>query len=56
MTKKFANLRAQMSPASQARAEAKVQAMLTEMPLNNDVFQGGSPAINRAKYGCKCIF
>ncbi len=34
MTKKFANLRAQMSPASQARAEAKAQAMLTEMPLN----------------------
>ncbi|MBW8066227.1 MAG: helix-turn-helix domain-containing protein [Ferrovum sp.] len=34
MAKKFANLRAQMSPASQARAEAKAQAMLAEMPLN----------------------
>ncbi|WP_297505716.1 XRE family transcriptional regulator [Ferrovum sp.] len=34
MAKKFANLRAQMSPVSQARAEAKAQAMLAEMPLN----------------------
>lgn len=34
MAKKFADLRAQMSPASRARAEAKAQAMLAEMPLN----------------------
>jgi DNA-binding transcriptional regulator YiaG len=34
MSKKFANLRAQMSPESRARAEAQAQAMLTEMPLN----------------------
>ena len=34
MVKKFADLRAQMNPGSQARAEAKAQAMLAEMPLN----------------------
>jgi len=34
MAKKFAELRARMSPASQARAEAKALAMLAEMPLN----------------------
>lgn len=34
MARKFSELRAQMSPASQARAEAKAQAMLAEMPLN----------------------
>lgn len=34
MSKKFADLRAQMSPESRARAEAQAQAMLTEMPLN----------------------
>ncbi len=34
MAKNFAVLRAQMSPASQARAEAKAQAMLAELPLN----------------------
>ena len=34
MAKKFADLRARMTPASQARAEAKAQAMLAEMPLN----------------------
>jgi predicted XRE-type DNA-binding protein len=34
MTKKFAELRSRMSPESQARAEAKAQAMLAEMPLN----------------------
>ena len=34
MAKKFAALRAQMSPESQARAEAKAQVMLAEMPLN----------------------
>ncbi|MHB1633237.1 MAG: XRE family transcriptional regulator [Acidithiobacillus sp.] len=34
MTKKFADLRAQMSPQSQSRVEAKAQAMLAEMPLN----------------------
>lgn len=34
MAKKFAELRAQMSPESCARAEAKAQAMLAEMPLN----------------------
>ena len=34
MAKKFADLRAQMSPESRARAEAKAQAMLAEMPLN----------------------
>ena len=32
--KKFADLRAQMSPESRARADAKAQAMLAEMPLN----------------------
>ena len=34
MAEKFAALRAQMSPESQARTEAKAQAMLAEMPLN----------------------
>ncbi len=34
MTKKFSELRARMSPESQARAEANAQAMLAEMPLN----------------------
>ncbi len=34
MTKKFSELRARMSPESRARAEAKTQAMLEEMPLN----------------------
>ena len=34
MAKKFADLRAQMSPESRARADAKAQAMLAEMPLN----------------------
>jgi predicted XRE-type DNA-binding protein len=34
MAKKFEALRAQMSPESQARTEAKAQAMLAEMPLN----------------------
>lgn len=34
MAKKFATLRAQMTPDSQGRAEAQTQAMLAEMPLN----------------------
>lgn len=34
MAKKFAGLRAQMSPESRARADAKALAMLAEMPLN----------------------
>jgi len=34
MAKKFAALRAQMSPESQVRSQAKAQAMLAEMPLN----------------------
>ncbi len=34
MTKKFATLMAKMAPESRARAEAKAQAMLAEMPLN----------------------
>ena len=34
MAKKFAELRARMPPQAQARAQAKAQAMLTEMPLN----------------------
>jgi predicted XRE-type DNA-binding protein len=34
MAKKFAELRAQMSPKSQANAETKARAMLAEMPLN----------------------
>ena len=34
MAKKFADLRAQMTPESRARAEAKAKAMLAEMPLN----------------------
>jgi Helix-turn-helix. len=34
MAKKFDGLRAKMSPESRARAEAKAQAMLAEMPLN----------------------
>lgn len=34
MAKKFSDLRAQMSPESQVRAEAQAQAMLAEMPLN----------------------
>ena len=33
MAKKFSELRAKMSPGSRARAEAKAQAMLEEMPL-----------------------
>lgn len=34
MAKKFADLRAQMTPESQARAEARAQALLAEMPLH----------------------
>jgi DNA-binding XRE family transcriptional regulator len=34
MAKKFSGLRAKMSPASRARVDAKAQAMLAEMPLN----------------------
>lgn len=34
MANKFAVLRAQMSPDSQARAEIKAQTMLAEMPLH----------------------
>ncbi len=34
MAKKFSELRARMSPESQARADAQTQAMLAEMPLN----------------------
>jgi DNA-binding XRE family transcriptional regulator len=34
MAKKFADLRAQMTPESRARAEAKAKAMLADMPLN----------------------
>ena len=34
MAKKFADLRAQMSPESQARSDAKAHALLVEMPLN----------------------
>ncbi|MCY7308328.1 MAG: helix-turn-helix domain-containing protein [Rhodoferax sp.] len=34
MAKKFVALRARMSPGAQARAEAKAQTMLAEMPLH----------------------
>lgn len=34
MTHKFEDLRAKMAPESRARADAKAQAMLAEMPLN----------------------
>lgn len=34
MAKKFAVLRGQMSPEAQAEVEAKAQAMLADMPLN----------------------
>ena len=34
MAKKFAELRAKMSPEARAQAEAKASAMLAEMPLN----------------------
>lgn len=34
MAKKFSELRSRMSPEAQARIEAKAQAMLAEMPLN----------------------
>lgn len=34
MARKFAELRARMSPESRARAEATSQAVLAEMPLN----------------------
>ena len=34
MTNKFSDLRQQMSPESQAKAESEAQAMLAEMPLN----------------------
>ena len=34
MAKKFSELRARMSPESRTRAEAKAQALLAEMPLN----------------------
>ncbi|MFI8480863.1 XRE family transcriptional regulator [Pseudomonas sp. NPDC078700] len=34
MAKKFSDLRAKMSPESQARVEAKAQVLLAEMPLN----------------------
>jgi len=34
MAKKFSELRSRLSPEAQTRAEAKAQAMLAEMPLN----------------------
>lgn len=34
MAKKFAELRGRMAPDSQARAKAKAEGMLAEMPLN----------------------
>src|SRR5690606_34205975 len=34
MAKKFADLRAKLSPEAQARVEAKAQELLAEMPLN----------------------
>lgn len=34
MAKKFANLRSQMKPESQARAKAMTSTLLAEMPLN----------------------
>lgn len=34
MAKKFADLRAEMSPEARAQAEEKAQTMLAEMPLN----------------------
>jgi DNA-binding XRE family transcriptional regulator len=34
MAKKFSELRTRMSPEAQVRVEAKAQAMLAEMPLN----------------------
>ena len=34
MAKKFSDLRARMSPESQARADAMARTMLSEMPLN----------------------
>lgn len=34
MARKFAELRAKMSPEARAQAEAKASAMLAEMPLN----------------------
>ena len=34
MANKFSELRSRMTPASRARAEAKAQTMLAEMPLN----------------------
>lgn len=34
MAKKFAELRARMSPGSRARSEARARAMLDEMPLD----------------------
>jgi len=34
MAKKFAELRAKMSPESQARVQTRAQVMLAEMPLN----------------------
>ena len=34
MAKKFSELRARMSPESQARAEAKARVILAEMPFN----------------------
>ena len=34
MAKKFSDLRAKMSPESQARIEAKAQILFAEMPLN----------------------
>ena len=34
MAKKFSELRKKMSPKAQAKAKAKTQAMLAEMPLN----------------------
>ena len=34
MAKKFSDLKAKLTPESQARAETKAQVMLAEMPLN----------------------
>ena len=45
MAKKFAELRAKMSPEARAQAEAKASAMLAEMPLNELRQARGCPEV-----------
>ena len=69
MGKKFSDLRAKMTPESQARVEAKAQMLLAEMPLNElrqarglsqkmlaDVLHVQQPSIAKIENVLICIY